>query len=53
MASNDFDIDVMPSSRAARAKEQRMLVPLPGFVAIVVVVALCILAAGYAGLIAR
>ncbi len=53
MTSNDFDIDVMPSARAARAKERRMLIPLPGFVAIVVVVALLILAAGYAGLAGR
>lgn len=53
MAGNDFDIDVMPSARAARSEEQRMLISLPAFVAIVLVVALLILGAGYLGLAGR
>jgi hypothetical protein len=53
MAGNDFDTAVMPSARAARSEERRMLIPLPVFAAIVVVVALLVLGAGYLGLAAR
>lgn len=53
MAGNDFDTSVMPSARAARSDEQRMLIPLPLFIAIVVVVALLILGAGWLGLAGR
>lgn len=53
MTGNDFDTDVMPSARAARTAERRMLIGLPAFVAIVVAVALCTLAAVHLGTTAR
>lgn len=53
MAGNDFDTSVMPSARAARADQRRMLIPLPAFVAIIVAVALLVLGAGYLGLAGR
>jgi hypothetical protein len=53
MAGNDFDTSVMPSAGAARRDERRMLIPLPLFVAIVVVVALLVLGAGWLGLAGR
>jgi hypothetical protein len=53
MAGNDFDTSVMPSARAARRQERRMLIPLPAFVAIVAGVALLVIGAGYLGIIGR
>jgi hypothetical protein len=44
MPENAFDKSVMPSARAARAKERRMLIPLPVYVAVVLVIATLILA---------
>ena len=43
----------MPSARAARRDERRMLIPLPLFIAIIVAVALLILGAGWLGLAGR
>ena len=53
MAGSDFDTSMMPSARAARIEERRMLIPLPVFVTIVAVVALLVLGAGWLGLAAR
>ena len=44
MGTNAFDKSVMPSSRAARLKEWRMLLPLPVYIAMVVVISAFILA---------
>ena len=53
MAGNEFDPTVMPSARAARVKERRMLISTPAYSAIFVVVALLVLGAAWLGVNAR
>jgi hypothetical protein len=43
MAGNDFDLDVMPSSRSARAKQRRMLRGVPVYIAVTAALAVSIL----------
>ena len=44
MQTNAFDTSTMPSARAARAKERRMVIALPVYVLIVAAVSAAILA---------
>jgi hypothetical protein len=44
METNAFDTSVMPSARAARAKEWRMVIPLPVYPLIVGIISAIILA---------
>ena len=44
MGTNAFDTSVMPSARAARAREWRMVIPLPVYPVVVTIIAAIILA---------